>query len=158
MTYADLLRHPLWQRKRLEILQRSGFVCEDCGGKDEELHVHHHRYRRGAKPWEYDARDLQVLCKTCHAEKTKWLREIGNDLTELSVSDLEFVAGYVRATRALSTEEAHIPILSAEYLMGAGHRFLLNCCEVHKATLTHESVATVTVSDLRAARRAARKD
>jgi len=29
-TYAEKLKHPLWQRKRLEILNRDGFKCAQC--------------------------------------------------------------------------------------------------------------------------------
>lgn len=65
-TYSQLLRHPRWQRRRLEILNRAGWKCEECGTEEDELHVHHKRYRRGAKPWEYDDDDLVSLCDRCH--------------------------------------------------------------------------------------------
>lgn len=68
MGYADLLRDPRWQKRRLEILEQASFTCQDCGAKDKELHVHHLVYRKGWKPWEYPDDVLLVLCKDCHAE------------------------------------------------------------------------------------------
>jgi hypothetical protein len=66
MSYSDLLKDPRWQRKRLEILNRSGFSCEECGDTTETLNVHHKRYRKGAKPWEYSDCELTALCEGCH--------------------------------------------------------------------------------------------
>lgn len=67
VPYAELLRDPRWQRKRLEILNRSNFTCEDCGTAERTLNVHHVQYRKGAKPWEYEADELKSLCEKCHA-------------------------------------------------------------------------------------------
>jgi len=30
-TYYGLLKHPKWQKKRLEVMENAGFECEDCG-------------------------------------------------------------------------------------------------------------------------------
>lgn len=65
-TYSEMLRNPLWQKKRLEILQRDNFTCILCGDKETELHIHHEEYIRGRKPWEYENDKLKTLCKHCH--------------------------------------------------------------------------------------------
>lgn len=65
-TYAESLRDPRWQRKRLEILQRDNFTCQSCGTTEKELHVHHGYYETGLSPWEYDNDTLTTLCKNCH--------------------------------------------------------------------------------------------
>ena len=31
MRYNDKLKHPLWQKKRLKIMERDGFMCVICG-------------------------------------------------------------------------------------------------------------------------------
>jgi hypothetical protein len=59
-------RHPLWQKKRLEILQLKSFACEVCADENSELNVHHKRYIKGNKPWEYEDNIFMVLCKRCH--------------------------------------------------------------------------------------------
>jgi len=73
-SYYELLKDPRWQRKRLEVMQRDEFRCAECGNHVKTLNVHHIRYRRGKKPWEYDDGDLVTLCEDCHKQQTK-LRE-----------------------------------------------------------------------------------
>ena len=70
-TYAELLRKPEWQKKRLEIMQRDDFTCQYCGSKERELQVHHRVYHKGAKPWEYDDSELITLCNRCHEIETE---------------------------------------------------------------------------------------
>lgn len=70
-TYSELLRSPLWQKKRLEIMQRDDFACQHCGSEDNELQVHHLVYHKGAKPWEYDNSELITLCSHCHEVETE---------------------------------------------------------------------------------------
>jgi hypothetical protein len=69
-TYAELLKHPLWQRKRLEIMQRDGFKCCKCKNDQITLNVHHKKYIYGRKPWEYDNADLITLCEDCHSKES----------------------------------------------------------------------------------------
>lgn len=68
MTYAEKLRNPLWQRKRLEILDRDRFECVECGDSTSTLHVDHKLYRKGKDPWEYGHEELQTLCAKCHVD------------------------------------------------------------------------------------------
>lgn len=70
-SYAEMLRNPLWQKKRLEIMQRDDFTCQHCGCKGRELQVHHRVYHKGAKPWEYDDSELITLCNQCHEVETE---------------------------------------------------------------------------------------
>ena len=66
-SYTDKLKDSRWQRKRLETLQDAGWKCESCGKREEvELHVHHKRYLHNRQPWEYERKDLAVLCDCCH--------------------------------------------------------------------------------------------
>lgn len=65
-TYAELLKDPRWQKKRLEIMQRDNFMCRHCGVTDKELQVHHLSYMNGVKPWDYSDAELVTLCKDCH--------------------------------------------------------------------------------------------
>ena len=69
-SYAEMLRSPLWQKKRLEIMQRDDFTCQHCGCKERELQVHHRVYHKGAKPWEYEDNELITLCDRCHEAET----------------------------------------------------------------------------------------
>jgi hypothetical protein len=81
-TYSDLLKHPKWQKKRLEIMQRDNFECQLCHDKETSLNVHHKKYINGKKPWEYKNDDLVTLCKHCHEvielTKKSWTKGLFN--------------------------------------------------------------------------------
>ncbi len=59
-------KNPKWQKKRLEVLSKYKFKCEDCGSTTKTLHVHHILYRKGRKVWEYDEDEFLALCADCH--------------------------------------------------------------------------------------------
>lgn len=65
-TYAEELRHPRWQERRLRVFEQAGFRCERCGCDDKQLHAHHKTYIKGRRPWEYADDLLECLCDTCH--------------------------------------------------------------------------------------------
>jgi hypothetical protein len=81
-TYAEKLKHPKWQKRRLEILQRDLFTCMDCGDMDTTLHIHHKVYRSGAEPWDYEDNELITLCENCHEQETVTLKEEAAKLLE----------------------------------------------------------------------------
>ena len=66
IRYKEYLKNPLWQRKRLEIMQRDDFTCQICGHKDKTLNVHHIWYEPNKKPWDYPNNALITLCEECH--------------------------------------------------------------------------------------------
>lgn len=70
MTYAEKLKDPRWQKKRLEILQRDEFACQLCFDTTNTLHVHHKIYHKSRNPWDYPAEALITLCEDCHHDET----------------------------------------------------------------------------------------
>ena len=70
-TYAEQLKHPKWQRRRLEIMQRDGFRCTRCAADETTPNVHHTEYRKGAAPWDYPDDKLLTLCEDCHSAEHK---------------------------------------------------------------------------------------
>lgn len=66
MTYAEKLKDPRWQKRRLEILQRDDWTCIWCGCKEKTLHVHHFCYTKGKEPWEAQEDELGTVCEDCH--------------------------------------------------------------------------------------------
>lgn len=96
-SYSELLKHPKWQKKRLEVLERAGFKCEDCGEKEETLHVHHGYYESGKMPWDYDSNSLHCLCEECHKVAHELKTDIYRWLGRISFSHLEMVLGYIKA-------------------------------------------------------------
>ena len=85
MTYSDLLKDPRWQKKRLEIFNRDNFSCVSCGDGASTLHVHHHYYINGKKPWEYNNSVLVTLCEQCHGNE-EHLKECDSDVINVLLS------------------------------------------------------------------------
>ena len=66
MKYDVQIKHPLWQKKRLEVLKRESYVCQECESDDKQLHVHHSYYQKGLLLWDYPDDALFCLCAECH--------------------------------------------------------------------------------------------
>jgi hypothetical protein len=99
-TYYELLKHPLWQRKRLEVLQREQFRCEQCEADDKMLHVHHTYYERGLKPWEYPTESLRALCADCHRKAQDWMTLLHREIGRLDQLSIERLVGYAMALQS----------------------------------------------------------
>lgn len=69
MTYKEKLRHPRWQKRRLDILARDKFKCRFCGDTETELHIHHAFYFDKENPEDYSDDMLFTLCKNCHLDE-----------------------------------------------------------------------------------------
>lgn len=89
--YATKLKSPLWQRRRLEIMQRDSFKCKRCGNDHLELQIHHKDYWPGRRPWEYPDGDLITLCVRCHKEELNRTRT--EKMLLQSLKDRGFLAG-----------------------------------------------------------------
>lgn len=98
LTYGEQLKHPNWQRKRLERLTEAKWECESCGAKENTLHVHHRQYIKGRMAWEYENVQLEVLCESCHEDAHAITDELRELLTHSSnTSALALLKGF-RAT------------------------------------------------------------
>jgi tetratricopeptide (TPR) repeat protein len=69
--YQDKLHNPMWQKKRLEVLENANWRCQVCGNVKEELQVHHSYYEKNRDPWDYPNSTLLALCKSCHEKNSK---------------------------------------------------------------------------------------
>ena len=63
--YKHLLEDKRWKEFRLKVMSERGNRCECCGGT-HILQIHHTFYISGKMPWEYDIKDMRVLCIMCH--------------------------------------------------------------------------------------------
>jgi len=68
MSYQDDMKDVMWQKRRLLILERDKWKCQEsrCTGKSTKLEVHHLDYIPDKKIWEYPDDMLLTLCSTCH--------------------------------------------------------------------------------------------
>ncbi len=120
-TYWDLLKHPEWQRKRLEVMERAGFACEECGAGDKTLNVHHGYYEKGKKPWEYPTETLHCLCEPCHKSAQAAMDALKRKIGILASFHLQEVAGYISAMAILDTaDELFESFLVSDYEFAAG--------------------------------------
>lgn len=115
-TYAEKLRDPRWQRRRLEIMQRDEFRCRHCDSEADTLNVHHTVYARGRDPWDYDGVHLLTLCEGCH-EAAETVRN--RLLALVGVSGPEgqrFVLEVAQAALALRTGHEWMPADSDSFV------------------------------------------
>ncbi len=92
-TYSEMLKHPKWQKKRLEVLQRDNFKCDKCGDEETELHIHH-KERTAKDPRDEPIKNLVALCRICHfiVERDEKLFYTGSAINKVMLSDNCFIA------------------------------------------------------------------
>ena len=74
--WRSMLKHPSWQKMRLEVMERASFKCEKIGceyilDETNPLNVHHKYYdeeNRWLEPWKYPRGSLQCLCEKHHRQ------------------------------------------------------------------------------------------
>ena len=83
MKYAEKLKDPRWQKKRLEIFERDDWTCQFCGAGEEiglpahELNCHHIYYEFSiVDPWQYPDEALITLCSECHENEHDYLEYV----------------------------------------------------------------------------------
>lgn len=68
-TGAKIYRTPKWKAARLAAKRRDGWQCIKCGSKTRLEVDHIVALRDGGDPFELS--NLQTLCGSCHAKKTR---------------------------------------------------------------------------------------
>ncbi len=119
-TWYELLKHPNWQKRRLEVLERAGWECENCGSKDRTLHVHHAYYEKGLRPWEYPVESLHCLCDPCHKSAQNMRTILERQIGRLTLSDQDELLGYGIGLEAFNIPWAPLDVLTYEVAMGIG--------------------------------------
>jgi hypothetical protein len=108
-SYYELLKHPKWQKKRLEIMEEYSFTCEYCGAEDKTLQIHHTYYEKGLMPWEYPNESLHCLCEDCHRNAQDWMTLLHRQIGQVGLSEVEDLLGY-----ALALETRNCPLVTIE--------------------------------------------
>lgn len=67
-TYREQLQDIRWKAFRDFILVVRGCRCENCGSTSN-IQIHHPKYYKGRKPWEYTCNEVKVLCSNCHKKE-----------------------------------------------------------------------------------------
>jgi hypothetical protein len=110
MTYAEQLKSPKWQKKRLEILERDNFTCTSCGDKEKQLHVHHGAYLSKLKVWDYDHSMLHTLCYDCHLEVEDYIYEMNECIGSMrqNLNNFDIVTMVARYANLLNESDVTI--------------------------------------------------
>jgi len=95
LPYTEQLKHPLWQKRRLEVLEAAGWACVCCGARDSQLHAHHKAYVKGRLPWDYADSMLECLCDRCHEAAHAQKNRINLHLAQHPSSELPVIARLV---------------------------------------------------------------
>lgn len=131
MTYSQQLKHPQWQRRRLEMLTGADFECTDCGDKDTMLHVHHKQYFKGRMAWEYADDELAVLCEKCHASEHRTAEALKQILAvENTPQIMAVIAGFL--SRSENQDPAVIEQARKSYPLGFAYGFVASLLEFHE--------------------------
>jgi hypothetical protein len=88
ITYAEKLKDPRWQKKRLEIFQRDKFRCMECLSDEKSLQVHHIAYK-GKDPWDTPNKFLITYCEGCHKNEEEKLKALGEKFIRILRNDGE---------------------------------------------------------------------
>lgn len=92
ISYSNKLKDPRWQKKRLEIMQRDNWTCQDCGTDTSTLNVHHKYYEEGKEVWEYPDEALITICGDCHEYGHEMISIIMRILRRMSVEKIDLSA------------------------------------------------------------------
>jgi len=133
LSYYEQLKHPRWQKKRLEILERAGFECEDCGSGERKLHVHHSYYERGLAPWDYPDESLHCLCEECHKKAQDRQTLLQRQIGRLDLGDIDVLIGYAMGLESRSFPMVPLDVFSYEVALGVGDAWGLTAEEVIEA-------------------------
>lgn len=140
-TYYEKLKSPKWQKKRLEILNDRGFVCESCCDDSQQLHVHHKIYKKGLSPWDYPSYNYAVLCESCHKQAHETIETL-NELMGVLPIDGHFSQHGVLSflLRFLSNEDEWILATDDQYR----HFYQLSCNEDENGALLMSNLGVLS--------------
>lgn len=132
MTYQEQLRHPKWQKKRLEIMEENNFTCQNCGSTEKTLNVHHGYYEKGLFAWEYPDSSLHCLCEICHTKYGIITVEIHRKIGSLNLGQLQMVVdltapiGFIPNPEIIPPPPKPSSLVSIEYLISWAEENLPN--------------------------------
>lgn len=129
VTYAEQLKHPKWQQKRLRVFEAAGFKCVKCGERNLQLHAHHKVYLRGKFPWEYADDLLECLCESCHTEAHAYRDELDMAIGKLPTAALPALTEVAATVPSIGAADPRLLRAVAAFnqaLMGEEHMEVAN--------------------------------
>lgn len=129
--YAEKLRDPRWQKKRLEVFERDQWACQSCGDYESTLIVHHRLYLPHTEPWDYPEHLLVTLCEQCHDYQREMLPLV---LEELKGALLErFLADDIRS---LAKGVSQMELLHSAEVVASAYEWALSSPALQRELLS----------------------
>jgi hypothetical protein len=125
-SWAEQCKDPRWQKKRLEIMERSVFECDNCGDKETTLNVHHTYYDKGLSAWEYPDESLKCYCEKCHEREHDRDNKLSLAMRKLWTYEKDIIRGFVEGLVLFHIDEEgerEIALENAEKLEGIARAF-----------------------------------
>jgi len=126
-NYSEKLRDPRWQKKRLEILERDGWMCQKCFDPESTLVVHHRRYLPNIEPWDYPDDLLITLCEDCH--EFEWSERPGDESDLLSMLSDHFFAEDIHS---LAAGFYQLKLLASHEVVASVYEWALSSPEIQR--------------------------
>ena len=122
-TYWEKFKDPRWQKKRLEVMNRAGFVCVRCGDSENTLNVHHRWYISGMEPWDYGTDQLECLCDMCHQMAVTYRKQVAELLSRIDSAFLDELRGILvgRYWLRWGVGDSPLPLDSDEFAEGIAY-------------------------------------
>jgi hypothetical protein len=124
-SYSEKLKDPLWQKKRLEVMERDGWQCVCCKDKASTLNCHHTFYDSSRMPWEYDGYEIVTLCQKCHLRVTAMTAHFGRVLGLMLHNDTQAfwnadmgISFMIGLSKSLNMRDAAIPDMFRAFQAG----------------------------------------
>ena len=150
-NFFEDYKRPEWQKFRLAVFEHHGFTCQYCNEEKKQLHAHHYHYRKGAKPWEYDIREVHCLCESCHKKQhTKDINTgetpIENLIFTMSRRDISpqeakncFILGYFLTDIVGYGAAAILEVLSNKKLVRTVQKFIEKITTYYLTTIKNKN-------------------
>lgn len=104
-TYYEQLKSPRWQERRLSIMERDNFTCQECGDTESELNVHHKVYIENRNAWDYPNPMLITLCEPCHKKIHAQMNAINEMIGFMTKEQLYFARDIINMLQLASPME-----------------------------------------------------
>jgi len=105
VNYSDQLKMPQWKERRLQILERDNYTCQECGNDDVELHVHHKVYIENRMAWDYNHLLLITLCPECHKKVHSRMTAIQERIGFMTKEQLYFAVDIINMLQLGTPEQ-----------------------------------------------------
>ena len=113
------------------------WTCQECGGRESSLHVHHRYYKKNTNPWDYQDAAFTCLCEHCHTKVHSVMDELKKVLRGFDIKDYQLILGYAIAHHFDFSKEVDFHPASRFITVGFADYFGVPVSKVRDAIREH---------------------